>query len=226
MSSTLEQLYRTSHLFGGNASYIETWYETWLQNPQDDWGMNMGIMIKPDQWRQFFESMPVPAEPESGHLEVAERFRQMATRPAGYSTGSTEFTEHKQAGVSRLVNSYRIRGHEVARLDPLGKAHHAPADDLELDFHDLDATDLEHEFDTGSLAAPPRMKLKDILELVKRVYCNSIGVEYMHIVDTAKRDWLRQRLEGSQGFYDIDDAERKRVLQGNLILPILLRFQR
>jgi 2-oxoglutarate dehydrogenase E1 component len=112
-----------------------------------------------------------------------------------------------------MVNSFRIRGHEIAKLNPLGEAHHEPVADLELNFHDLNESDLEREFDTGSLAAPPRMKLKDILDLCKRVYCKSIGIEYMHMVDTVKRDWMRERLEGSQGYYDVSDEDRLRILQ-------------
>ncbi len=210
MSSTLEQLYRTSHLYGGNAPYIEAWYESWLEDPAS----------VPEQWRQYFDSLPAEDEsgiPETGHLAVGEHFRQLARLNGfqinGHPRVSVEYTDHKQAGVSRLVNSYRIRGHENANLDPLGRAHHAPVADLELAFHDLDDADLQNEFDTGSLAAPNRMKLADILALIKRVYCKSIGVEYMHIVDTVKRDWLRQRLEGSQGVYDVDDEERLRILQ-------------
>ncbi len=203
MSSTLAQLYQTSHLYGGNASYIEAWYETWLEDPA-------GV---PEQWRKYFESLPAAETPEVGHLEVEERFRNLSLSGYDYPATGTEFTDYKQASVSRLINSYRIRGHEVAKLNPLGQAHHAPVADLELDFHDLNQSDLEHEFATGSLAAPPRMKLKEILELCKRVYCKSIGIEYMHMVDTVKRDWMRERLEGSQGFYAINNAERLRILQ-------------
>ena len=203
MSSTLEQLYLTSHLYGGNAPYVEAWYEAWLENPDS----------VPEQWRQYFDSMPDADAPESGHIEVGERFRNLSLSHNDYLPTGNEYTEHKQASVSRLVNSFRIRGHEVASLNPLGEAHHAPVADLELDFHDLNNSDLEHEFDTGSLAAPPRMKLKDILDLCNRVYCKSIGVEYMHMVDTVKRDWMRERLEGSQGFYDIDNDDRLRILQ-------------
>lgn len=204
MSSKLEQLYKTSHLYGGNASYIEAWYETWLESPQD----------VPEQWRQYFESMPSADAPESGHIEIGERFRDLLPGYNNYPATSTEFTDHKQASVSRLINSYRIRGHEIAHLNPLGEAHHAPVADLALAFHDLNEADLEHEFDTGSLAVnQTRMKLKDILTLCKRVYCKSIGVEYMHMVDTVKRDWMRDRLEGSQGHYDIVDADRLRILQ-------------
>ncbi len=204
MSSTLEQLYETSHLYGGNASYIESWYETWLKDPES----------VPEQWRQYFESLPSSDSPETGHLEIGERFRNLAVGINSYPPSGTEFTDHKQASVSRLINSYRIRGHEIAQLNPLGEAHHEPVADLELGFHDLNEFDLEHEFDTGSLAVDsPRMKLKDILTLCERVYCKSIGVEYMHIVDTVKRDWMRERLEGAQGFYDINNADRLRILQ-------------
>jgi 2-oxoglutarate dehydrogenase E1 component len=203
VGSKLEQLYQTSHLYGGNAPYIEAWYEAWLEDP--------GAV--PEQWRKYFESMPLTDEPETGHIEVGQRFRHLPLNNQGYPATGTEFTDHKQAGVSRMVNSFRIRGHEIARLNPLGEAHHEPVADLELGFHDLNESDLEHVFDTGSLAAPPRMKLKDILTLCKRVYCKSIGVEYMHMVDTLKRDWMRERLEGSQGFYDVDDDDRLRILQ-------------
>ena len=204
MSSTLEHLYQTSHLYGGNAPYIEAWYEAWLEDPD-------GV---PQQWREYFESMPAPSTPETGHLEIGERFRNLKPAFKDYPATGTEFTDHKQASVSRLVNSFRIRGHEVANLNPLGEAHHAPVADLELDFHDLNTSDLEHEFDTGSIAnVPARMKLKDILALCQRVYCQSIGIEYMHMVDTLKRDWMRERLEGSQGFYDIDNDDRLRILQ-------------
>jgi len=203
VSSTVEQLYQTSHLYGGNAPYIEAWYEAWLTDADS----------VPQQWRSYFASLPAPDLPETGHLRVGEHFRRLTTDQGTVAPGSVEFTDHKQAGVSRLVNSYRIRGHEIAHLNPLGKAHHAPVADLELAFHDLDSSDLEQVFDTGSLAAPGRMKLAEILALVQRVYCKSIGVEYMHIVDTVKRDWLRQRLEGPQGFYAVDDTERLRILQ-------------
>jgi 2-oxoglutarate dehydrogenase E1 component len=204
VSSTLKQLYQTSHLYGGNAPYIEAWYETWLENPED----------VPEQWRRYFESMPSSGVAETGHIEVGQRFRNLTPGFNHNTVTSSELTDHKQASVSRLINLFRIRGHEIAKLNPLGEAHHAPIADLELDFHDLNESDLEREFDTGSLAIDqPRLKLKDILTLCNRVYCNSIGVEYMHMVDTVKRDWMRDRLEGSRGLYDIIDADRLRILQ-------------
>ena len=56
------------------------------------------------------------------------------------------------------------------------------------------------------------MKLRDIIALCERVYCGSIGVEYIHITDTRKRQWLQQRLEGCGGVHDVTDEERIRLL--------------
>ncbi len=207
MSSSLEQLYQSSHLYGGNAAYLEAFYDAWLDDPAS----------VPEQWRRLFESWPTTEAPERSHRAVAERFRKLPLD--GHLTGPqlagwTAFTDHKQAGVLRLINAFRVRGHENARLDPLGRPHHPPVPDLALEFHDLETADLDHEFDTGTLAAGPgRMRLREMHALCQRVYCSSIGVEYMHIQDTDKRRWLEQRLEGSDGRYDVSREEKVRILE-------------
>ena len=206
MGSTLEALYRSSHLYGGNATYFEAYYEAWLQDAGS----------VPAQWQKLFESI-APGDGERGRLAVQDRFRNLEISnghaPASVLGGWTAFSDHKQAGVLKLINAFRVRGHENARLDPLGRAHHDPVPDLELAFHDLESADLDHEFDTGSLHAPDRMTLKEILQLCQQVYCHSIGVEYMHIVDTEKRHWLQQRLEGSHGEYTLTRKEKLRILE-------------
>ncbi len=204
MSSSLDKLYQSSHLYGGNAPFVEAYYEAWLEDPAS----------VPDQWRSVFDSMPGANGLEIGHLNIQDRYRNLRIGNGyGSQEDSAAFTDHKQAGVLKLVNAYRVRGHEKARLDPLGKAHHLPDPDLELAFHDLDETDLDHTFDTGSLSAPERMTLREILDLCERVYCKSIGIEYMHIVDIEKRQWLQERLEGPRGEYVVNDEERLRIFQ-------------
>jgi 2-oxoglutarate dehydrogenase E1 component len=210
VSSSLEQLYQSSYLYGGNAPFIEAYYEAWLEDAAS----------VPEQWRQLFDSMPAPehgeSDQEKGRLEVQERFRNLESgnghASAVHGEDSTIFTTHKQAGVSRLINSYRVRGHENAKLDPLGNPHHPPVPDLTLEFHGLDAGDLDHEFDNGSLSEFERLSLRDIRDLCERVYCRSIGAEIMHIVDTDKRLWLEKRLEGSGGVYAVNNEERLRIL--------------
>jgi 2-oxoglutarate dehydrogenase E1 component len=197
---TLKDLYASSHLSGANAAWIESWYEDWLHDEAS----------VPASWAQVFAGLRDGVGPESGHLEVQEKFRQLGRLPAA---ADTQLADHKEASVVKLISAYRMRGHESAKLSPLGEPHCPAVPDFDLAFHDLDDSDLDREFDTGSLIAPPRMKLRDIIALCEQVYCGSIGVEYLHISDTNKRFWLQQRLEGPQGVPEVTDEERLRILK-------------
>jgi len=201
----LEAFRRSSHLFGSNAPFIEAYYEAWLKDPAS----------VPAQWAKEFSSLRNGSGNgyvETGHLGVQEKFRQLG-RVVSAAVQDTQAADHKEAGVLKLIEAYRIRGHENARLNPLGEPHRAPIPDLSLQFNDLEEADLDREFDTGTLMAPRRMKLRDITALLQRVYCGSIGVEYMHIVDSNKRRWLQERLEGCGGVYAVNDSERMRIMQ-------------
>jgi len=206
LGESLQSKYASSHLGAPNAAYVESLYETWLDNP-DAVG---------EVWQQLFREQD--AGDGISHAQVLERFRALAAnghyRYRGHSGGSdVAASDHKQAGVLKMINAYRVRGHQQATLDPLGLRERPGAPDLNLAAHDLDDSDLATEFDTGSLAAPKRMPLRDIVELVEKVYCGNIGSEIMHITDTSQRRWLQQRLEGSRGDFSQDEATRRRILE-------------
>jgi len=210
---TLQELKNSSHLYGSNAPLIEAWYESWLEDPgsvPDQWAAEFARMRSSNESND--ESNDESSGAEQGRLDLEEKYRLLGrltpTQEADYRE-----SDHKQAAVLKLIHAYRIRGHESARLDPLGLPHRDPVPDLGLEFNDLNDTDLDLNFDTGTLVAPKRMKLRDIVELCKRVYCGSIGLEYMHIIDTTKREWIQERMEGSAGIYAVNDAERLRILQ-------------
>jgi 2-oxoglutarate dehydrogenase E1 component len=203
---TLQELYKSSHLSGGNAGWIEALYEDWLSDPDS----------VPEHWARIFQGLGDGAERETGHLAIQDRFRQLGQLPGQLTTRSgrdAAMADHKEASVVSLITAYRLRGHEAARLDPLGEAQHGPVADLDPAFHDLDESDLDREFDVGSLVGAGRMKLREIIDLCQRVYCGSIGVEYLHIPDIRKREWLEERLEGCGGVPAVDDEERLRILQ-------------
>ena len=198
---SLEELRKSSHLSGGNAAWIEAWYEDWLQDPTS----------VPETWARTFETLADGVDPGSGHLGIQEEFRQLGKLPA-MSCSDTAYSDRKEAAVVKLITAYRIRGHEAAQLDPLGLPHHEPVPDLDPEFHGLEPSDMDREFDTGALFAPDRMKLRDIIELCRNVYSCSIGIEAIHITDTAKRRWLQERLETGGGAYQVSDEERIRIL--------------
>ncbi|MGB8714327.1 MAG: 2-oxoglutarate dehydrogenase E1 component, partial [Onishia taeanensis] len=121
----------------------------------------------------------------------------------------------KQAGVLRILTAYRSRGHLGADLDPLKLANKLPAPDLGLPFHGLDESDLDTEFDTGTYCGGDagRMKLRDLLERLKKTYTRSIGAEFMHISDHEQRRWIYSRLEKAAGDPGLSDEEKRRVLE-------------
>jgi 2-oxoglutarate dehydrogenase E1 component len=201
LNRRLEVLRRSSYLYGNNAPFVEAYYEAWLDDPA----------TVPARWAQEFARLSDGAN-ETGHLGIKARFRELGRlSPAG--SQNHDAIDHKEAGVLNLIKAYRTRGHENAKLNPLGEPHRGPVPDLSLEFNDLQQSDLDLEFDTGTLAAAKRMKLRDIIALCEQVYCSSIGVEYMHIVDTRKRYWLQERLEGSRGIPELNHEERLRILQ-------------
>ncbi|WP_417554165.1 multifunctional oxoglutarate decarboxylase/oxoglutarate dehydrogenase thiamine pyrophosphate-binding subunit/dihydrolipoyllysine-residue succinyltransferase subunit [Microbacterium sp.] len=100
----------------------------------------------------------------------------------------------KQSRVQELINSYRVRGHLMADIDPLEYVQRSHPD-LEIESHGLTFWDLDREFVTGGFGGKRVMKLRDILGVLRDSYCRTVGVEYMHIQDPEQRRWFQEKLE-------------------------------
>jgi 2-oxoglutarate dehydrogenase E1 component len=124
----------------------------------------------------------------------------------------------KEAAVLQLINAYRVRGHLIADLDPLGKE---PGYHPELDpaTYGLTIWDLDRDFLTGTLgaaigeAAPkPFAPLRDILETLRKTYCGKIGCEYMHIQHPEEKTWLQKRMEPEANSWPFSPEDRVSIL--------------
>src|SRR4029079_14079734 len=100
----------------------------------------------------------------------------------------------KAARVIELIDAYRVRGHLMADTDPL-EYHVRRHPDLDVREHDLTLWDLDRTFPVGGFAGQQRMKLRDILGVLRDSYCRRGGVEYMHIQAPEERRWIRERVE-------------------------------
>ncbi len=207
MSALLELFRGSSAFYGGNAAFIEDLYERYLKDPES-------IDLA---WRKRFDAIHHDAANEIPHGPVRENFERLASesrhRALSRSTERLEPTAaEKQSAVLRLINTYRFRGHQVADLDPLQLRPPPKVADLEPSYHGLDANDLERVFHTGSLYAPDRMPLREILALLKRIYCGPVGSEYMHITTTQEKRWIQKRLEGYQARPELEPDDRRWLL--------------
>jgi len=192
--STMQLLWSTSQLSGGNAAYLEELYEEYLHNPN----------TVPEAWRSYFDKLPRidgVVTQDTSHSVVRKHFELIGKRrarpiAAPGSGGVNIEHESKQIKVVQLISSYRFRGHQKANLDPLGLMEREHVPDLELNFHGLTPADLDTVFQTGNLfIGKDEAPLSEIIGALESTYCGSIGPEIMHITNLAEKQWLQQRLE-------------------------------
>ncbi|MDR6875265.1 MULTISPECIES: multifunctional oxoglutarate decarboxylase/oxoglutarate dehydrogenase thiamine pyrophosphate-binding subunit/dihydrolipoyllysine-residue succinyltransferase subunit [Microbacterium] len=116
----------------------------------------------------------------------------------------------KTARVQEIINSYRVRGHLMADVDPLEyvqREHH----DLDIESHGLSFWDLDREFVTNGFGGKRQMKLRDVLGVLRDTYCRTVGIEYMHIADHEQREWFQRKLEVK--YVKPDHDEQLRILR-------------
>jgi len=100
----------------------------------------------------------------------------------------------KTARIIELIDAYRMRGHLMADTDPLNYRQRRH-EDLDILSHGLTLWDLDREFAVGGFAGKQRMKLRDVLGVLRDAYCRTVGVEYQHIINPEERRWLQERIE-------------------------------
>jgi len=117
----------------------------------------------------------------------------------------------KQMRVQALVNAHRVRGHLIADLDPLAAEDPYLHPELDPATYGLTIWDLDREFLTGGIAGRSRMKLDDILHVLRDAYCRTIGIEYMHIQEPAEKRWIQEHVEGVKVELTVD--EKRHILE-------------
>lgn len=143
---------------------------------------------------QIFTSLRIPYEPVRWMRDVAI---------------DGEGQINKTARVHELIHAYRVRGHLMADTDPLEfKIRKHP--DLDVLQHGLTLWDLDRQFPVNGFAGRQRMKLRDVLGVLRDTYCRRVGIEYMHIQDPEERRWIQQRVERKYEKPAVD--EQKHVL--------------
>ncbi|UQB74358.1 multifunctional oxoglutarate decarboxylase/oxoglutarate dehydrogenase thiamine pyrophosphate-binding subunit/dihydrolipoyllysine-residue succinyltransferase subunit [Rhodococcus ruber] len=137
------------------------------------------LLISDDFYDEIFHTLHIPYEPVRWRKDVPEGAVDKSTR------------------VLELIAAYRSRGHLMADTDPLQfvKDKFRSHPDLDVTTHDLTLWDLDREFNVGGFHGQQRMKLRDVLSVLRDAYCRHVGVEYTHILDPEQQQWLQERVE-------------------------------
>ncbi|WP_187687038.1 multifunctional oxoglutarate decarboxylase/oxoglutarate dehydrogenase thiamine pyrophosphate-binding subunit/dihydrolipoyllysine-residue succinyltransferase subunit [Nocardia wallacei] len=137
------------------------------------------LLISDEFYDEIFHGMGVPYEPVRWRKDIKERGVDKSVR------------------VQELIAAYRNRGHLMADTDPLRlvKDKFRSHPDLDVTQHGLTLWDLDREFNVAGFHGKERMKLRDVLSLLRDAYCRHVGVEYTHILDPEQLQWLQERVE-------------------------------
>ncbi len=207
------QEYRAnSHLFGGNAPYVEEMYEAYLDNPGS----------VPENWRSYFDALQhLPAvdgsdERDVAHAPVVESFAQRAkANTFGNRASSSDLAiARKQVHVQSLIAAHRFLGSRWADLDPLKRQERPKIPELEPVFYDLSESDMDISFSASNtyFSTAENMTLRQILQALRETYCGSIGAEYMHVTEPIEKRWWQERLEAIRSKPHFSPDQKKHIL--------------
>ncbi len=204
-----------------NVTFVEEMYWQYLDDPQSvpaDWqdyfqgwasGEN-GIVRPPAPAQQGLASTETPREPRSLEAEAPTAVSERPASANGSAAAELNIAA-LQDRVDQMIRAYRVRGHMIANLDPLGLPRPTPRE-LELDFYGFAEADLDRPFSTRTIQGAAVRTLRGIIERLRSTYCRSIGVQFMHIDDYHVRQWLLERMEGTGNHLALSRDDQLRVL--------------
>ncbi|RYG69389.1 2-oxoglutarate dehydrogenase E1 component, partial [archaeon] len=197
-----------SFLSGSNSVYVEQMYEQWVSDPKS---------VHPS-WNAYFTNLEAGISSEEAFSAPPAVGGSLGMANVGSARGHVQPGNASQPpmvsdslGLSYLIRAYQVRGHEVANLDPLGMhSFRSPQPPPELDYkyHGFTDADLDRTLNllgrstggnTGYLdilgSTRPHITLRQVLSNLKKTYCSSLGVEYMHMQSQEKCNWVRDQVE-------------------------------
>lgn len=188
-----------------------------------------------DTWRAYFEQFLITngaaggdgsagilddegdgSAGQSSNGSVLSTHSAPASATAGRGAGATEVTDQMlwmarmQDRVDQLVREYRVRGHLVAQLDPLGLTRQGTAE-LSPEAYGVTELDLSRPLEASSLANVAGGTLHEILNRLRNTYCRSIGAQFMHIDNRNIRDWLQRRMETTENRLELSHEVQRRI---------------
>lgn len=210
-------------LEGENAAYLELLFERYLKDSTS----------VTEEWQRYFSDLPVPEDFRNGttHSAMRDQFRtdKLHTNRRSNQSDSVSFieleTERQQVHVLQLINSYRSLGHLVAYTNPLrGDVVLPNLPELTLQNYGLDKIDRNKLFDPGSFQMKQPPTLNNIFRALRNTYTESIGIEYMHIMDTEEKRWIQSRLEPCQARPQYDKNKKSELLDHLIAAETLERY--
>ncbi|PWU08445.1 MAG: multifunctional oxoglutarate decarboxylase/oxoglutarate dehydrogenase thiamine pyrophosphate-binding subunit/dihydrolipoyllysine-residue succinyltransferase subunit [Verrucomicrobia bacterium] len=182
--------------------FVEGLYEDFLRDPAS----------VPEDWRSFFSESGDGQKPQPPRFGPS--FRSFSVfNPPGVSERRDDCSEQvKQDRVYMLIRLYRVRGHRIAQVDPLGIQPPMPPE-LKPEFLGFSEADMNLPVHSETFQhGEGSLTLGQLLEQLRNTYCRSIGVQYMHIDELNVRRWLQGRMEPTENRLLLSREAQLRIL--------------
>ena len=214
----------TTFLTGLNSGFIAELYERYAADPAS----------VDASWRDFFSDLADP--PDQVRREI-DGPGWGETRPHMIGNGALPTNGHaaplapnsSQAALDSiravaLIRGYRVRGHLIADLDPLGLTKRVSHPDLDPATYGFTEADLDRPIFINDLLGFNTATLRDILSALKAIYCGTVGVEYMHIQELEERRWIQARIEVPRNHTEFTPEGKRAILERLTAAEQLERF--
>jgi len=212
---------KTSFLQGSNSPFIKTLYLQYLKDPKS----------VPVSWMKFFDGLdedqetikkemlgPSWAPKTNNHLKVNALEKNLESdKNASINDNlflQKNFEKEKKHSVKAIamIRAYRIRGHLIANLDPLGMMERDYLNELHPKNHGFKKEDYNRKIYLNGYLDRDYATINEMLLFLKKTYCSTIGVEYMHISDPTEKIWFRERMEKHEHQLSFTENGKKAIL--------------
>ncbi len=168
--------------------------------------------VRPNWPVSELDAINLGLDPTAASLEkVAEKATAAATA-AGADPEAVRRAAEDSIRAMMLIRTYRVRGHLAARLDPLGLHHSEVPADLTPAYHGFEPHDLDRPIHICGVLGFKQATVRELVEVLQRNYCGTIGVEYMHINDLEERRFIQERIEGQGETVDFTREGKAAIL--------------
>ncbi len=219
-SSKNLEIAKTSFLSKLNSSFIEDMYLRFLENDPS----------LPVSWQSYFKSLGdeldiVVKEIEGPTWKINKRkinikkikekiFLNEDKKEISHVENSKELENVKSDTIRAiaLIRAYRIRGHLIADLDPLGMMERKYLHELHPSDHGFKKEEYDKKIYLHSYLDKGYASVNEIISFLKKIYCSTVGVEYMHISDPVEKKWFRDRMEYKENQINFTTNGKKAIL--------------
>ena len=207
---------KTSFLAGNNVEFINELYADYLSDPKSI----------PESWKLFFEGLGDDRKliyenlkgpswsPEKKNIKNLDNEKQNQEQQTLNSLDTQDIKQATKDSVRSimLIRAYRIRGHLIADLDPLSLQEEKEHPELKPETYGFTKNDYNRKFFLDGVLGLQYADLNQILKILKKTYCSTIGYEFMHMGDPEEKAWIRNRIEGPEKEIKFTENGKKAIL--------------